>query len=108
MCCFVYQAVKIKKKLRESAEAENLIPKKDTDFYHDHIDVIVRENYISSDSEEEELARKIKTARLRTANKGSQQGTGRLDTSPSRSGSAGMNASTGGAGTLKLPSIQSR
>ena len=53
--------------MREDAIRENLMPKKEKDFYHEHIDVIVRENYISSDSDEEELANKIKEARLNTA-----------------------------------------
>ena len=98
--------MKIKKKLREDAVGESLIPKKESDFYHDHIDVIMRENYVSSDSEEEELARRIKTARLNTA----RATTGREGTAGSRL-DTGLSRHTGGtdesnvSASLKLPAI---
>jgi hypothetical protein len=68
--------LKIKKNLRTKAEGESLIPKKEKNFYQDHIDVILRENYVSSDSEEEELASKIKAARINTAASASRAGGG--------------------------------
>lgn len=85
--------------MREEAEAENLVPKKEKKFYHEHLDVIVRENYISSDSEEEELARQVKQARMKTAE--------RLTTSRSRVGTAASTSAPISDGTTKLPPLPS-
>ena len=69
--------------------------------------MIVRENYVSSDSEEEELANKIKAARLNTARMNTAKSkTGRPGTNLSRAGSSATNmSSTGNGEDLKLPSI---
>lgn len=106
--CKLSQAVKIKKKLREKAEEDTLIPKKEPDFYRDHIDVIMRENYISSDSEEEELARKIKTARLNTTRANTaRNGTLGRNTGLSRSSTvASPDKSSNNSSNLKLPAIK--
>lgn len=102
--------MKIKKRLRTAGEIEGLIPPKEKNFYRDHIDVILREDYISSDSDEEELASKIKTARLNTASRqaGSRQGTVGARSAGSRlemtGGSAGNSADSG----VKLPAISTK
>ena len=69
------------------------------------MDVITREDYISSDSEEEKLAEKIKQARVSTAKQNkARENTGRLSTA--RSAESRPNTADGEGGeTIKLPAI---
>ena len=98
----------MKEKLRNDAAKEGLVDPKKRSFFHDHIDVIVREDYVNSDSEHsDETPRKVNVAS--DSNSGLRQADssheGLSNVSPSKSATSASKAS---ASTVKLPTITTK
>jgi hypothetical protein len=96
----------LKEKLRNDAATEGLTDPKMRSFFHDHIDVIVREDYVSSDSEHsDETPRKInvKSASESAIKLAGASRDGRSsNVTPSKGATSSSKAS---ASTTKLPEI---